>query len=79
VLASQGSAVDSRKALDDLQGKYSEIIGSKPTDVREIVSPKDGKTYYRAVVGPPGSKEAANAVCEQMKTAGHQGCFTAPY
>jgi SPOR domain len=79
VLVSPSSAVDARKALDDLQGKYSEIIGSKPTDVREVVSPRDGKTYYRAVVGPPGSSEAAKAVCEQMKTAGHQGCFAAPY
>jgi SPOR domain len=79
VLASTGSAIDSRKALDDLQGRYSESIGGKPTDVREFVNPRDGKTYYRAVVGPPGSREAANTVCEQMKTAGHKDCFTAAY
>ncbi len=79
VLASQGSAIDARKTLDDLQGKYSEAIGGKPTDVTEFANPRDGKTYYRAVVGPPGSREAAASVCEKIKTAGHKDCFAAPY
>jgi SPOR domain len=79
VLKSTPSAIDARKALDDFQGRYAESIGGKPTDVREFVNPSDGQTYYRAVVGPPGSFEAAKAICAQMKTAGLQGCFAAAY
>ena len=35
--------------------------------------------WYRAVVGPPGSREAASSVCSQLKTAGHAGCWVAAY
>ena len=79
VLASQSSAIDARKTLDDMQSKYGEVLGGKPTDITEFANPADGKTYYRAVVGPPGSREAANAICGQVKTAGHKGCFAAAY
>ncbi len=79
VLDSRGSAIDARKALDDLQGRFGEVLGGKPTDVTEFANPKDGKTYYRAVVGPPGSREAAASVCTQIKAAGHKDCFAAAY
>jgi SPOR domain len=79
VLDSRGSAIDARKALDDLQGRFGEVLGGKPTDVTEFANPKDGKTYYRAVVGPPGSREAAVNVCSQIKAAGHKDCFAAAY
>ena len=79
VLASQSTAIDARKTLDDLQGKYTEVIGSKPTDVTEATV--NGKVYYRAIVGPPGSREAAIQICSQLKTAGHRDCFAtaSPY
>ena len=79
VLSSQSSAIDARKALDDLQGKYSDLLGGKPTDVTEFANPKDGKTYYRAIVGPPGSREAAASICSQIKAAGHKDCFATAY
>ena len=79
VLASQGSAIDARKTLDDLQGKYGDVLGGKPTDVTEFANPKNGKTYYRAIVGPPGSREAAANVCTQVRAAGHKDCFAAAY
>ncbi len=82
VLSSQSSAVDARKMLDDLQTRFGEVLGGKPTDITEFVSPKDGKTYYRAIVGPPGSREAAATICSQMKAAGYaasRDCFAAAY
>ncbi len=79
VLASKTSAIDARKTLDELQGKYTEVLGSKPTDVTEFANPKDGATYYRAIVGPPGSREAAAQVCSQIRAAGHKDCFATAY
>ena len=79
VLSSQSSAVDARKTLDDLQSKFGEILGGKPTDITEFANPRDGKTYYRAIVGPPASKEAALSICTQMTAAGYKGCFATPY
>lgn len=79
VLASQGSAVDARNTLDDLQTRYGQILGGKPTDITEFANPKDGKTYYRAIVGPPGSREAAASICSQMKAAGYRECFATAY
>ena len=79
VLSSQTSAIAARKTLDDLQIKFSDVLGGKPTDVTEFANPKDGKTYYRAIVGPPGSREAAASVCTQVKAAGYKDCFAAAY
>ena len=77
VLSSQGTAIDARKSLDELQGKYTEVLSGKPSDIMEATV--KGKLYYRAIVGPPGSREASRAVCEQLKTAGHQDCFVTAY
>lgn len=79
VLASLGSAVDARKTLDELQSRYGEILGGKPTDITEFANPRDGKTYYRAIVGPPQSKEVASSMCAQIKAAGQKECFVAAY
>ena len=35
--------------------------------------------WYRVVVGPPGSRDAANGVCSQLKTAGYGGCWVNAY
>lgn len=77
VLSSQGSRIDALKAYADLQQKYNSVLGGKPADVQEATV--NGKVWYRAVVGPPGSRNAAADLCAQLKTAGHSACFPAAY
>jgi hypothetical protein len=78
VLASKGSRMDALKAYADLQQKYPDVLGSKTPDVQEANLGEKG-LWYRAVVGPPGSREAAAAVCGQLKTAGHAACWVTAY
>ena len=78
VLASKKSRMDALKAFADLQQKYGDVLAAKTPDVQEADLGDKG-VWYRAVVGPPGSREAATSVCSQLKTAGHPGCWVAAY
>ena len=80
VLSSQRSRMDALKAFADLQQKYATVLQSKIPDVQEAdLSSRGLGTMYRAVVGPPGSREAANDICGQLKSAGYTGCWVTPY
>ena len=47
-------------------------LSNKTPDVQEAdLSARGLGTMYRLVVGPPGSRDAANGVCSQLKTAGY--------
>jgi hypothetical protein len=78
VLASKKSRMDALKAFADLQQKYGDVLAAKTPDVQEADLGDKG-VWYRAVVGPPGSREAASGVCSQLKMAGHAGCWVAAY
>jgi hypothetical protein len=78
VLSSKKSRMDALKAFADIQQKYGDVLGSKTPDVQEADLGDKG-LWYRAVVGPPGSREAASAVCSQLKTAGHTACWVTAY
>jgi hypothetical protein len=76
VLSSQKSRIDALKAFADLQQKYGSVLENKVPDVREADLRARGLgTVYRVVVGPPGSREAANGICDQLKLAGFTGCW----
>jgi hypothetical protein len=78
VLSSKKSRMDALKAFADIQQKYGDVLASKTPDVQEADLGDKG-LWYRAVVGPPGSRDAASAVCSQLKTAGHTGCWVTAY
>jgi hypothetical protein len=78
VLASKSSRMDALKAFADLQQKYGDVLANKTPDVQEANLGEKGM-WYRAVVGPPGSREAASQVCVQLKSAGHAGCWVTAY
>lgn len=78
VLSSQKSRMDALKAFADLQQKYGDVLASRTPDVQEANLGEKG-LWYRAVVGPPGSRDAASGVCSQLKTAGFSGCWVAAY
>ena len=78
VLSSQKTRMDALKAFADLQQKYGEALSGRVPDVQEA-NLGDKGIWYRVVVGPPGSRDAANGVCSQLKTAGYSSCWVNAY
>ena len=78
VLSSKKSRMDALKAFADMQQKYGDVLASKTPDVQEANLGEKGM-WYRAVVGPPGSRDAAAGLCSKLKTAGYNGCWVTPY
>jgi hypothetical protein len=80
VVSSQKSRMDALKAFADLQQRYAGVLGSKVPDVQEAdLSSRGLGTVYRLLVGPPGSREAALDVCNQLKAQGHKDCWALAY
>jgi hypothetical protein len=78
VLASHKTRVDALKAFADAQQKHPDVLGAKTPDVLEA-NLGDKGMWYRAVVGPPGSREGAANLCGQLKGAGYNGCWVSAY
>ena len=78
VLSSKKSRMDALKAFADMRDKYGDVLASKTPDVQEV-NLGDKGVWYRAVVGPPGSREAAVGLCTQLKTAGYANCWVTAY
>jgi hypothetical protein len=78
VLSSQKSRMDALKAFADLQQKYGDVLSSKTPDVQEA-NLGDRGIWYRAVVGPPVSRDAASGICSQLKAAGYASCWVTAY
>jgi hypothetical protein len=76
VLASPKSRMDALKAFADLQQKYPDVLANRTPEVQESDQSARGLgVIYRVLVGPPGSREAATGVCQQLKAAGHSACW----
>lgn len=67
-LSSQRTEDAARSAFAALQRKFPSILGSAVADIQQADLGSKG-VYYRARVGAP-SKEAAVALCEQLRSAG---------
>ncbi len=78
VPASGTSRIDALQQFADLQQRFGGILQNKTPDVTEANLGEKGK-YHRLVVGPPGSKDGANSVCSQLKTAGYASCWVMAY
>ena len=76
-LTSKKSRVDALAAFTDLQQNYPDLQGMAP-DVKEVEIPEKG-TWYRLVVGPPGSKESASDLCKKLKAQGLRDCWVTAY
>lgn len=72
------SRIDALQQFADLQQRYGGILQNKTPDVTEANLGEKGR-YHRLVVGPPGSKDGANSVCSQLKTAGYASCWVMAY
>lgn len=67
-LSSQRTEEAARSAFVALQRKFPSILGSAVADIQQADLGSKG-VYYRARVGAP-SKDAAVALCEQLRSAG---------
>ncbi|SCM75257.1 hypothetical protein KL86PLE_130658 [uncultured Pleomorphomonas sp.] len=67
-LSSQRSEEAARSAFTALQQKFPSVLGSSVVDIQQADLGSKG-VYYRARVGAP-TKEAAVALCEQLRAAG---------
>ena len=80
VLSTKRSRIDALTSFADLQQKYTSILSTKVPDVRRTDLTSRGLgVMYRAVVGPPASKQAAGQLCNRLKSAGYTGCWVAAY
>jgi hypothetical protein len=68
-VSSQRSQADAESAYRGIQSKYSSVLANQPHQVRRADLGAKG-TYYRAMVGPFGTREAAVQLCVNLKQAG---------
>lgn len=78
VPVSASSRIDALTQFADMQQKYGNILSSKTPDIQEANLGAKG-TYHRLLVGPPGSRDSANSVCNQLKAQGYEGCWITAY
>lgn len=78
VPVSATSRLDALKTFADIQQNYGSVLANRTPDVREANLGEKGK-YHRLMVGPPSSREAANTLCKQLKSAGYPSCWITSY
>lgn len=78
VPVSASSRIDALTQFADMQQKYGNILSNKTPDIQEANLGAKG-TYHRLLVGPPGSRDSANSVCNQLKAQGYSGCWITAY
>lgn len=67
-IASLPSEAEAQTSYKTLSGKFGSVIGGKGVDIKKAEIAGKG-TYYRVRI-PAGSRDAANAMCAQYKSAG---------
>jgi SPOR domain len=72
-VTSQDSESAARESFRVAQGKYASVLGSRSPVIRQV-NLADGKTKYRAMVGPYRTRQEAVQFCTELKAAGGQ-CF----
>ena len=68
----QDSEANALAAFKSMQGKYPAVLASRSPTIKQVE--KDGKTWYRAAVGPFASFDEAKQMCASYRSAGGQ-CF----
>ena len=68
-VSSQKNEADAQASYRVLQGKYPAVLGSRSPVIKRADLGDKG-VYYRAMVGPFGSREQAIQLCSSLKSAG---------
>jgi hypothetical protein len=66
------------EAFADLQKQFPAVVGSRKGEVQPVDLGDKG-VWHRLVVLPAGSRQRADALCEQLKTAGYDRCWVKAY
>jgi hypothetical protein len=78
VLSSRKTREEALRNYADMYQKYPDALANRTPDVLEA-NLGDKGLWYRLIVGPPGSREAANDVCVKLKAQGFTGCWATAY
>jgi len=78
VPASSASRLEALKRFADLQQQYGAQLRDKTPDVQLADLAGKGK-YHRLIVGPPGSRQQAQKLCSELKSAGYSSCWIKSY
>ncbi len=70
-ISSQRSQSEARASFRALQNRFSRVLGGQQSFVRRVDLGSRG-VYYRTLIGPFASIEAAGAFCNRLKAAGGQ-------
>jgi cell division septation protein DedD len=70
-VSSQKTEADAQASYKALQGKFPAVLGSRPPLIKRADLGEKG-VFYRATVGPFGSRDEAVQVCTSLKAAGGQ-------
>ena len=76
--ASSNSRLDALKRFADMQQKYGTVLANKTPEVQEA-NLGDKGMFNRLLVGPPGSRASASALCTELKAAGYKDCWVTAY
>jgi cell division septation protein DedD len=68
-VSSQHSETEAQSSFQALRTKYPDVLGKREPIIRRADLGAKG-IYYRALVGPFASAEAAVAMCSSLKAAG---------
>jgi len=72
-LSAQRSETEAEASFRSLQTKYPNVLGGRQPIINRADKGEKG-IFYRAQLGPFGTAEEANQLCNNLKAAGGQ-CF----
>ena len=76
VVATKSTRMEALESFAELQQRHPQALSSRvPTVQQADLSSRGLGTMYRLLVGPAGSRQAANTVCANLKAGGYNGCW----
>ncbi len=76
VIATKSSRMAALQSFAELQQRHPATLSNRVPSVQKAdLSARGLGTMYRLLVGPAGSRKAANEVCASLKANGYSGCW----
>ena len=76
VIATKSSRMAALQSFAELQQQHPGTLSNRVPSVQKAdLSSRGLGTMYRLLVGPAGSRQAANEVCASLKAGGYSGCW----
>jgi hypothetical protein len=76
VVATKSTRMEALESFAELQQRHPQALSNRvPTVQQADLSTRGLGTMYRLLVGPAGSRQAANTVCANLKASGYNGCW----